>query len=83
MADMLGAGVARVIINPPLGIKRPGIRLFSEPIQAIDADLTATALVFSNENSKVVILACDVLQISLPVTFEVRRRAHRAPSRAG
>ena len=74
MTNTLYAGVARKIINPPLGIKRPGIRLFADPIQAIETDLTATALVLSNDTNKVVIMACDLLFISLAVTLDIRRR---------
>ena len=48
MTDTLYAGVARKIINPPLGIKRPGILLFADPILAIETDLTATALILSS-----------------------------------
>ncbi len=73
MSNTLYAGAARKIVNPPLGIKRPGIRLFADPLQAIETDLTATAVVLSNQASKVVIIALDISGISLPVSFEIRR----------
>ena len=78
MAYKLYAGAARKIINPPMGIKRPGIRLFSDPIQGIESDLTATALVVSNQTGKVVIVACDLVMISLPVSMDIRRRIGEA-----
>jgi hypothetical protein len=78
MSNTLYAAAARTKINPPLGIKRPGIRLFADPLQAIDTDLTATALILSNQASKVVIMACDLLFIPLPVTQEIRRRIGEA-----
>lgn len=78
MTNILCAGVARKIINPPIGIKRPGIRLFADPIQAIETDLTATALVLSNDTNKVVIIACDLLFIPLAVTLDIRRRISEA-----
>jgi len=73
MPNVLYAGAARKVINPPLGIKRPGIRLFADPIQAIETDLTATALVLSIQDNKVVIVACDLIFIPLPVSLEIRR----------
>lgn len=73
MSNTLYAGAARKIINPPLGIKRAGIRLFADPLQAIETDLTATAVVLSNQASKVVIVAIDLPFISLPVSSEIRR----------
>ena len=73
MSNTLYAGAARKIVNPPLGIMRPGIRLFSDPLQAIESDLTATAVVLSTETRKVVIIALDIAVIALPVSFEIRR----------
>lgn len=78
MANTLYAGAARKIVNPPLGIKRPGIRLFADPLQAIETDLTATAVVLSNQAGKVVIVALDISIISLPVSLEIRRRIGEA-----
>jgi neutral ceramidase len=78
MTNTLYAGAARKIINPPLGIKRPGIRLFADPIQAIETDLTATALILSNDTNKAVIMACDLLFIPLAVTLNIRRRISAA-----
>ena len=47
------AGAARRTINPPLGIGKIGGRLFGDPIQAIESDLTATALVLARRRTKV------------------------------
>ena len=38
----LSAGAARRVINPPLGTRRTGFRLFGNPVQAIESDLTAS-----------------------------------------
>ena len=65
--ENIHAGVERVNINPPIGIKRPGIRLFSEPIQSIESDLTATALVLHYNDTKIAILACDLAFIPIQV----------------
>ena len=56
----LFAGVARSVINPPLGIRRAGIRIFADPIQAIESDLTATVLVLSDGNTRLAIAALDL-----------------------
>jgi hypothetical protein len=74
MSSTLYAGAARHIINPPLGMKRPALRLFADPLQAVESDLTATALVLSNAASKVVIIGIDISVIYLPVALEIRRR---------
>ena len=65
--ENLYAGVERVNINPPIGIKRPGIRLFADPIQSIESDLTATALVLHYNDTKIAILACDLAFIAIQV----------------
>lgn len=74
MSNRLFAGAARVVINPPLGIKRPGIRIFRDPIQAIESDLTATAVVLANGPSSVALIAVDLLFMSMPVITALRGR---------
>ena len=69
----LRAGVVRRVINPPLGIKRPGIRLFADPIQAIESDLTATVLVLAAGGSRAAIVACDLCAIPVSVVDRLRR----------
>ena len=73
MSNTLFAGAARRIINPPLGIKRPALRLFGDPLQAVETDLSATAVVLSNQAHKVVIIGIDLAVMCLPDAFEVRR----------
>ena len=63
--EKLLAGVERININPPIGIKRPGIRLFADPIQSIESDLTATALVLEHNDNKIAIIACDLALIPI------------------
>ena len=65
--ENIQAGVERININPPIGIKRPGIRLFADPIQSIESDLTATALVLHYNDTKIAILACDLSFIPIKV----------------
>ena len=54
------AGAARRTINPPLGTGKGGVRLFGDPIQAIESDLTATTLVLANGNTKLALIATDL-----------------------
>ena len=74
MSGTLCAGAARRVINPLLGTKKAGLRLFGDPIQAIESDLTATVLVLSNEDSKVVIVGIDLCVISRREAAELRAR---------
>ena len=73
MSSTLYAGAARKVINPPLGMKRPALRLFADPLQAVESDLSATAVVISNQVSKVVIIGIDISVIYMPDALEIRR----------
>jgi hypothetical protein len=68
----LEAGAARRAINPQLGIGMPGLRLFGSPIQAIESDLTATALVLADGETKVVLIAVDLCMVSVPEADRLR-----------
>jgi hypothetical protein len=61
--DTLHAGAARRTINPPLGIGKIGGRLFGDPIQWIESDLTATVLVLHGAGTKVAIVAVDLCTV--------------------
>lgn len=78
MSPDLYAGVSRRVINPPIGYEKVGLRLFGEAVQAIESDLTVTALVLSNDTDRVVIFACDLCLIPNPVIAEVRRQVAEA-----
>src|ERR1700710_2012944 len=60
MSATLTAGAARRLINPLLGTGKAGLRLFGDPIQAIESDLTATVLVLGNGDTKVAVIATDL-----------------------
>ncbi|MFH1909503.1 MAG: hypothetical protein ABIL11_19340 [Chloroflexota bacterium] len=81
MSETLYAGAARRIINPPLGTRSPGFRLFGNPIQAIESDLTATALVLANEITKFVIIGIDLSLVGIDLSMSGQRPAEdmRAP----
>jgi hypothetical protein len=63
MDEILYAGAARRTINPPLGIGKIGGRLFGDPIQWIESDLTATVLVLRGAGTKVAIVAVDLCTV--------------------
>jgi len=80
-AGTLHAGAARSVVNPPLGTRQTGFRLFGNPVQAIESDLTATALVLSDGAAKVVVIAIDLSIVGIDLSLrrlrpadEMRRR---------
>lgn len=72
MSGTLHAGAGRRLVNPPLGTGKGGLRLFGDPIQAIESDLTATALVLGNEDTKLAVLAVDLCVISMKEAGRLR-----------
>jgi hypothetical protein len=76
-ADLL-AGAARRVINPPLGIGKGGLRLFGDPIQAIESDLTATALVLGDGETALVVVATDLCVLTPREGAAIRGRIAEA-----
>ncbi len=72
MSSSLYAGAARRVINPRLGTGKPGLRLFGTPIEAIESDLTATALVVGNGETRVALIALDLCMFSTTEALELR-----------
>ena len=73
MAGELYAGAARRTVNPPLGTRQTGFRLFGNPVQAIESDLTATALVLSNGRTKAVVIAIDLSIVGIDLSLRRKR----------
>ena len=71
----LYAGAARRTINPPLGTRQTGFRLFGNPVQAIESDLTATALVLDNGAARVVVIAIDLSLVGIDLSLRGQRPA--------
>ena len=71
----LHAGVARRDVNPPLGTRQTGFRLFGNPVQAIESDLTATALVLGDGTTKVVVIAIDLSIVGIDLSLRGLRPA--------
>ena len=72
MGTTLYAGAARRTINPLLGTGKAGLRLFGSPIQAIESDLTATALVLGDGDTKVALIAVDLCMTSMAEAGRLR-----------
>jgi hypothetical protein len=68
------AGVARAVITPPVGIRMLGYTVQEEVSRSVERDLTATALVLSDGQAKVVLIACDVVFIQSPHVDRMRER---------
>jgi hypothetical protein len=71
---MLQAGVSRRVITPPLGIRMAGYTVQECAAEAVERDLTATALVLSDGTAKAVLIACDLLFIQAPHVDRMRGR---------
>jgi neutral ceramidase len=71
----LHAGAARRIVNPPLGTRQTGFRLFGNPVQAIESDLTATALVLAAGGTKVVLIGIDLSIVGIDLSLRNQRPA--------
>ena len=70
---VLSAGVARIDITPPVGFRMQGAIRRIEPSIGIESPLLATALVLADQNTKVVILDCDLLGFDLPLADGIRK----------
>ena len=75
MGSMLFAGVGRRVINPPIGTRQTGFRLFGNPVQAVESDLTATALVLGDGNTKVAIIGIDLSLVGIDLSMYGQRPA--------
>jgi hypothetical protein len=73
MTETLFAGVSRRVINARPGSPKFGIRLFADPIQGYESDLTATALVLANSHTKLAIIALDICELFNPLAGQIRQ----------
>ena len=74
----LYAGAGRRLINPPLGVRTFGFSSREGLVQAIESDLSVTALVLSDGRTKVVIIATDTGWMDLDVMSGLRERVAEA-----
>lgn len=73
MAGDLRVGVARRIINPSIGTRRVGPRIYGDPIQAIANDLTGTVCVLALDDVTVAIIALDLCEMLPSEALGIRR----------
>ena len=71
---MLQAGVGRVVITPPVGIRLMGYTVQECVSESVERELTATALVLADGATKVAMIACDLLFIQSPHIDRIREQ---------
>ena len=74
----LQAGVGRVVITPPVGIRMMGYTVQECVSQSVERELTATALALSDGDNLAVLIACDLLFIQSPHVDRIRERIGEA-----
>lgn len=75
--QILRAGVARVVITPPVGIRMLGYTVQEAGSQGIERELLATALVLADDTTQAVIIACDIVFIQNPHCDRIREHIGR------
>ncbi len=70
-------GVAKVKITPPLGVPLAG-QYFDRGATGVHDDLYAKAMVIHKDHSKVVIVSCDIIEVTADLVSEVRHRVEEA-----
>jgi hypothetical protein len=71
-SEAFTAGVGRRVINPKLGLTKGGLRLFGDPIQAIESDITSTVVVVGNGRSTAAIVALDLIGVASGTAQELK-----------
>jgi hypothetical protein len=69
----LTAGVARIDITPPVGFRMQGLMRRSGPSVGVESPLHATALVLADQDTKVVVVDCDLIGLDLPLANTIRQ----------
>lgn len=68
----LQVGAAAVNINPPMGLRKGGFRLFGEPITSVDDDIELGVAVFRSQGSTVAVIVCDLANPTVAEADEFR-----------
>ena len=72
--NILTAGIARIDITPPLGLRLQGAIRRVEGADGIESNLLATALVLADNDNKIVIVDCDLIGFDRPLAEEIRSK---------
>ena len=70
--NTLRAGVARVDITPPAGLRMQGAMRRVEPAEGTESNLLATALVIADDQTKIVIIDCDLIGFDMDLAWQIR-----------
>ena len=68
----LQAGASSIKINPKMGLKKGGFRLFAEPITSIDDDMELGVLVLQSKGSRIAIISSDLGNATPKEATEIR-----------
>ena len=68
----LRVGAASVNINPPMGLRKGGFRLFGEPITSIDDDMELGVAVLQSKGATIAIIGCDLGSATREESHEFR-----------
>lgn len=71
-SNTLTAGVARIDITPPVGFRMQGMMRRTGGSVGVESQLLATALVFTDNNTKVAIIDCDIFGFDMRLDIEIR-----------
>lgn len=73
MSGLIYAGTGRRVINARPGTPKFGIRLFGDQIQGYESDVTATAIILANSETRLAIIALDLCEFFNPLAGQVRQ----------
>lgn len=68
----LKVGAASININPPLGLRKGGFRLFGEPITSVDDDIELGIAVLQSKGVTIAIIGCDLGSATREESHEFR-----------
>ena len=71
---VLKAGLASVVITPPVGVRLSGYANRTQPSTGIIDDLYAKALVLDDGNERLALVVCDLIGLSSDIVTDVRKR---------
>jgi len=70
----LKAGLAKVVITPPVGVRLSGYEARTQPSIGILDDLYAKALVLDDGNERLALIVCDLIGLGKGIVNDARKR---------
>jgi len=68
----LRVGASSININPPMGLRKGGFRLFGEPISSVDDDIELGVAVVQSGGTTVAVIVCDLANPTVAEANEFR-----------